>query len=61
LHSRVINLDCLIWTSLCMLFDVDLLKLHYMTHRQHRFDRKMSKLKILWIQQRHLHLRCPWG
>jgi len=35
-------------TSLCMLFEVDLLKLHYMTDRQHRFNRKMSKLKILW-------------
>jgi len=30
------------------------------TDRQHRFDRKMSKLKMLW-KQRHLHLGCPWG
>jgi len=47
-------------TSLCMLFEVDPPNLHYMTDRQHRFDRKMSKLKILW-KQRHLQLGCPWG
>jgi len=34
--------------------------MHYMTDRQQRFDRKISKLKILW-KQRHLHLGCPWG
>jgi len=39
---------------------VDPPNLHYMTDRQHRFDRKMSKLKILW-KQRHLQLGCPWG
>jgi len=43
-----------------MLFEVDPQKLHYMTDRQHRLDRKMSKLKILW-KQRHLHLGCHGG
>jgi len=37
-----------------LLFEVDPLNLHYMTDRQHRFDRKMSKLKILWKQRRIL-------
>jgi len=41
-----------------MLFDVDPLNLNYMTDRQEQFDRKMSKLTILW-KQRHLHLGCP--
>jgi len=36
-----------------MLFDTDPLNLHYMTDRQQRIDRKMSKLKILW-KQRHI-------
>jgi len=52
LDLRVIEL-CLIWTSLCMLFEVDPIDLHYMTDRQQRFDLKLSKLKILW-KQRHL-------
>jgi len=43
----------LIWTSLCMLFEVGPIYLHYMTDRQERFDPKISKLKILW-KQRHL-------
>jgi len=46
---------CLIWTSLCMLFEVGSIDFHYMTDRQQRFDLKISKLKILW-KQRHL---CP--
>jgi len=41
-----------------LLFEVDPLYLYYMTDRQHRFDRKMAKLKIL-CKQRHLHLGCP--
>jgi len=43
-----------------MLFEVDPIYLHYMTDRQHQFDQKMSKLKLLW-KQRHLHLGCPRG
>jgi len=58
LHLRVIK-SCLIWTSLCMLFEVVTIDLHYMTNR--RFDLKISKLKILLLKQRHLHLGCPWG
>jgi len=49
--------SCLIWTSLCMLFEVDPIFLHYMTDRQEQFDLKISKLKIVW-KQRH-HLVCP--
>jgi len=49
LHLRVIK-SCLIWTSLCMLFEVVTIDLHYMTERQQRFDLKISKLKILWKQ-----------
>jgi len=30
-----------------MLFEVGSIDLHYMTDRQQRFDRKISKLKIL--------------
>jgi len=41
-----------------MLFEVDLIDLHYMTGRQERFDLKISKLKIV-RKQRHLHLGCP--
>jgi len=59
LHLRVIK-SCLIWTSLCMLFEVVTIDLHYMTGRQERYDLKISKLKILW-KQRHLHPGCPWG
>jgi len=33
LHLRV-NKSCLIWTSLCMLFEVVTIDLHYMTDRQ---------------------------
>jgi len=33
-----------------MLFEVVTIDLHYMTDRQERFDRKISKLKILWKQ-----------
>jgi len=32
-------------TSLCMLFEVVTIDLHYMTDRQERFDLKISKLK----------------
>jgi len=28
--------------------------------RQERFDKKISKLKLL-RKQRHLHFGCPWG
>jgi len=41
-------------TSLCMLFEVVTIDLHYMTDRQERFD-----LKMLLQKQRHLHLGCP--
>jgi len=34
------------WTSLCLLFEVDPIYLHYMIDRQERFDLKISKLKI---------------
>jgi len=54
LHLQIIK-SCLILTSLCMLFEVDPIYLHYMTDRHKRFDLKISKLKILW-KQRHLHL-----
>jgi len=37
LHLRVIK-PSLIWTSLCMLFEVVTIDLHYMTDRQERFD-----------------------
>jgi len=37
-----------------MLFDVDPLNLHYMTDRQERFDRKMSKLTKLWKQRHYI-------
>jgi len=57
LYLRVIK-SCLIWTSLCMLFEVVTIDLHYMTDRQERFDLKISKLKLL-RKQRHLHLECP--
>jgi len=69
LHLRVIHhvhyhssssKSCLIWTSLCMLFEVVTIDLHYMTVRQQRFDLKISKLKIL-RKQRHLHFGCHWG
>jgi len=40
---RVIK-SCLIWTSLCMLFEVVTIDLHYMTDRYKRFDLKISKL-----------------
>jgi len=53
LHLQVIK-SYLIWTSLCMLFDVDPLNLHYMTDRQERFDRKMSKLTKLWKQRHYI-------
>jgi len=46
------------FVSLCMLFEVGSIDLHYMSDKQQRFDRKISKLKILW-KQRHLHLGCP--
>jgi len=46
LHLRVIK-SCLIWTSLCMLFEVVTIGLHYMTDRQERFDLKISKFKVL--------------
>jgi len=49
--------SCLIWTSLCMFFEVVTIDLHYMTDRQ-RFELKTSKLKLMW-KQRHLHLGCP--
>jgi len=58
LHLLGIKSTCLIWTSLCMLFEVVTINLHYMTDRQERFDLKISKLKIVW-KQRHLHLGCP--
>jgi len=54
LHLRVIK-SCLIWTSLCMLFEVVAIDLHYMTDRHERFDLKISKFKQL-RKQRHLHL-----
>jgi len=44
--------------SLCMLFEVVTIDLHYMTDRKERFDLKISKLKILW-KQGYLHLGCP--
>jgi len=47
-----------LWTSLCMLFEVVTIDLHYMTDRQERFDLKISKLKLL-RKQIHLHLGCP--
>jgi len=50
LHLRVIK-SCLIWTSLCMLFEVVTIDLHYMTGRQERFDLKISKLKLRWKQR----------
>jgi len=34
-----------------MLFEVGSIDLHYMTDRQQRLDRKISKLKILWKQR----------
>jgi len=37
----------LIWTSLCMLFEVVTIDLHYMTDRHEQFNLKISKLKIL--------------
>jgi len=40
LHLQVIK-SCLILTSLCMLFEVGSIDLHYMTERQQRFDQKM--------------------
>jgi len=46
---------CLIWTSLCMLFEVVTIDLHYMTER---FGLKIAKFKLL-RKQRHLHLGCP--
>jgi len=46
LHLQVIK-SCLIWTSLCMLFEVVTIDLHYRTDRQERFDLKISKLKLL--------------
>jgi len=53
LHLRVIK-SCLIWTYLCMLFEVVTIDLHYMTDRQERFDLKISKLKlpISWMPLR---------
>jgi len=42
-HLRVIN-SCLIWTSLCMLFEVVTIDLHYMTDRQERFYQKLIVL-----------------
>jgi len=39
LHLRVIK-SCLILTSLCMLFDVVTIGLHYMTDRHERFELK---------------------
>jgi len=51
-HLQVIK-SCLIWTSLCMLFEVVTIDLHYVTDRQERFDLKISKLKLL-RKQRHL-------
>jgi len=45
-----------IWTSLCMLFEVVTIDLHYMTDRQKWFDLKISNLKLL-RKQRHLHLQ----
>jgi len=47
LHLRVIK-SYLIWTSLCMLFEVVTIDLHYMTDRQEQFDLKISKLKRDW-------------
>jgi len=55
LHLRVIK-SGLIWTSLCMLFEVVTIDLHYMTDRQERFDLNISKLKLL-RKERHLHLK----
>jgi len=52
LYLRVIT-SSLIWTSLCILFEVVTINLHYMTDRKERFDLKISKLKLLW-KQRHL-------
>jgi len=46
LNLRVIE-SCLIWTSLCILFEVDPIDLHFMTDRHKRFDLKILKLKIL--------------
>jgi len=42
LNLRVIN-SYLIWTSLCMLFEVVTIDMHYMTDRQERFDLKIQK------------------
>jgi len=44
LHLRVIK-SCLILTSLCMLFEVVTIDLHYMTDRQQRFDQKYKNWK----------------
>jgi len=42
--NELVNVSThLIWTSLCMLFEVVTIDLHYMTDRQERFDLKMSK------------------
>jgi len=37
LHLRVIK-SSLIWTSLCILIEVDPIELHYMTDSHERFD-----------------------
>jgi len=47
-YQKIIKLkiklkSCLIWTSLCMLFEVVTIDLHYMTDRKERFDLKISK------------------
>jgi len=39
----------MIWTSLCMLFEVVTIDLHYMTDRPERFDLKISKLDALEV------------
>jgi len=44
LHLRVIK-SCSIWTSLCMLFEVVTIDLHYMTERNKRFDLKNIKIE----------------
>jgi len=59
LHLRV-NKSCLILTSLCILLEVDPIFDWKISKRQQRFDRKISKLKILW-KPGHLHLGCSWG
>jgi len=42
--NELVNVSThLIWTSLCILFEVVTIDLHYMTDRQERFDLKMSK------------------